>query len=612
MTFGELIRGVAGDFRCSFATLVGFETIFKVGVGFVLLPALAALLFALVRWSGRTALANEDLLSFALSPWGVLYGFLLGLELLGVSLLEQAGATAVVALKRSGNWHGFRHAMFALAARLWLILRLTALILAIFVVAIAPFAALAALTWSQLLGQQDINYYLADRPREFLVACGIGGLLLLTAGALAAYLYVRWVFALCIVLLERRTPILALALSAERTRGIRWRIAWVLLGWQGIGVLLQLLVLGGFRLVGGWMLEGAGHSPRMVLPTVLTLVALHGVVAAGVSALVVVIHCLLILRMYVHRGLRLGLLQPEHWADSLEVAPAGQPRSRLGLLEWGVAAVVLAGALVLLSLTFSCNLDDQVEVQAHRGHSTAAPQNTLAAFQKAIEVGADWAELDVQLTADGEVIVLHDRDLKQVTGDPRRPGELALADLQRLRVRLKQFVGRYDDEHIPTLREVLRLAKGNIKLNIELKPYGRDAGLAAKVVALIKEYGFEQDCLVASLYAESLEEVKKHDKDLKRAMIIARSVGDITRMDVDYLEIEKSLATDALLRKAHRLGKKVFVWTVDNQKDMERYLDRGVDSIITNNPELLLRLRGERRDLGDSARLLLACRHLLQ
>jgi glycerophosphoryl diester phosphodiesterase len=612
MTFGELFQGVVCDFRKAFAALVGFETLFKLGVAFVLLPALAALLFALVRWSGRTALANEDILGFALSPWGVWYGFLLGLQLLGVGLLEHAGATAVVALKRSGHWRGFRHAMLALASRILLVLRLTALILAIFVVAVAPFAALAALTWSQLLGGQDINYYLADRPATFYLACTIGGLLFVAAGSLAAYLYVRWVFALCIVLLEKCKPIQALVLSAERTRGIRGRIALVVLGWQLIGVVLQLLVLGAFRLLGGVVLHGAGHSPRMVLPTVVGLLAMHGVVAAAVSGFVVVVHCLLILRLYVQRGLRLGLFRPEQWANSLETAPAGQPGNLLTRLEWGVAAVVLAGALVLVGLNFTFDLEDKVEVQAHRGDSTAAPENTLAAIQKAIEIGADWAEIDVQLTADGEVVILHDSDLRRVTGDPRRVTEVTLDDLQRLTVRLPRFAGQFANERVPTLRDALRLAKGNIKLNIELKASGRDQGLTEKVVGLIKEYGFEQDCLLASLHSERLDEVKKLDKSLKRAAIISASVGDVTRLDVDYLEINKSLATNELLRRAQRQNKKVFVWTVDDKKEMERFLDRGVDSIITNNPELLLSLRGERRELSNSSRLLLACRHLLE
>jgi glycerophosphoryl diester phosphodiesterase len=613
MTFAELIRGVRDDFRRAFAALVGFETLFKLAVAFVFVPAMALLLFALVRWSGRTAVTNEDVLSFVLSPWGVLYGFLLGLKALGLSLLEHAGVTAVVALKRSGHWHGFRHAMTTLAARVLLVLRLTALVVGIAALGLLPFAGLAALTYFLLLGQQDINYYLADRPPRFYVAATIGILLLAGALALTAFLYVRWVFALCIVLMENQGPVEALKRSTTRTRGIRWRIAAVLLGWQLIGLVVQLLVLGAFRLVASLLLHGAGHSPRVVVPTVLLLLGLHGVVAAAVSALVVVVHCLFILRMYVHRGLRLGLLQAEHWADNLDTIPSVQPRRVLQRMEWGVAGVVAAGAVALLALTTSVNLQDRVEIHAHRGNSDVAPENTLAAVQKAIDVGADWAEIDVQETADGQVVLLHDRDLRRVTGDRRRLGDVRLADLKKLRFQPK-LAREFPDERIPTLDEVLTLAGGQIKMNIELKFYGTThASLARKAVDIIRAHGFEHDCVVASLDYHGLLEVKKIDPGLKTAVILPpTTTGDITRLDVDCLEVHKDLATDKMLRKAHRQGKKVLVWTVDDRREMRRFLDRGVDSIITNKPGLLVELRKERDERSDSERLLLACRHLLE
>ncbi len=619
MTLAELVRGVRADFRRCFASLVGFEALFKLAVAFLVVPGLAALLFALVRWSGRTALTNEDILGFVLSPLGVLYGFLLALKWLGISLLEHAGVTAVIALKRSGHWHGFRHALVALASRILLVLRLTALIIGMAALGLAPFAALAALTYALLLGQHDINYYLAERPPEFYAACIIGGALLLGALALAALLYVRWVFALCVVLLENHCPLPALKVSAGRTRGIRWRIAGVLLAWQLVGLVLQLLVLGGFRLLAGLLLSGAGHSPRVVLPTVLALLALHGVVAAAVAALVVVVHCLLILRMYVHRGLRLGLLQADHWADALDV-PQAQPKRLLHRMEWGVAGGVVAGGAALLALTTTFNLSAKVEVTAHRGNSHAAPENTLAAVQAAIDAGADWAEIDVQRTADGQVVLLHDDDLTRMTGDPRRISQVPLRELQQIPLKMprREFIGKYDSERIPTLEQVLKRAHGKIKMNIELKFEGKrrltdnDRDLARKVAELVRQYQFEEDCLVASLNYNGVLETRKHNPELKTAAIIATAVGDITRLDVDYLEINKKLATDDLLRKAKRLNKKVLVWTVDDRKEMRRYLDLGVDSIITNNPELLVELRKERDELADSQRLLLACRHLME
>src|SRR5262249_34941260 len=163
----------------------------------------------------------------------------------------------------------------------------------------------------------------------------------------------------------------------------------------------------------------------------------------------------LILRMYVQRGLRLGLLQAEHWADTLD-APVPQPRRRLHQMEWGAAGVALGGAAVVLGLTLTLNVEEKGEGTAHRGNSVAAPESTLAAVQKAIEVGADWAEIDVQRTLDGRVVLMHDDALRRLTGDRRSIRQIPFDQLGKIRFRPK-YAREFADERIPTLDEVLAL-----------------------------------------------------------------------------------------------------------------------------------------------------------
>ena len=126
------------------------------------------------------------------------------------------------------------------------------------------------------------------------------------------------------------------------------------------------------------------------------------------------------------------------------------------------------------------------------------PENTLSAFEAAIEVGADFAELDVQETSDGVVVVLHDRDLMRMAGDPRRISDITFAEARKLDLG-RRFSPEFAGERIPTLAEVIALARGKIKLQIELKYYGKDRGLAAKVAELIRREDFEDQCEVTSL-----------------------------------------------------------------------------------------------------------------
>jgi glycerophosphoryl diester phosphodiesterase len=611
MTTLDLVRAVRNDLRRSFAAVAAFEVLFKLLSVLVLAPGLAVVLFHLVRGAGRTAVTNTDILGFLLSPAGVLYGFLLGLKLLGLSLLEHAGVLALAALKQTGRWQGFRHAMLALANRSARVLRLAALLLAIAAALLAPFAGLAALAYATLLGGQDINYYLAERPPQFLVACGLGAVLLASALTLAAILYVRWVFSLPIVLFEDRQPIPALRASAQRCAGARWRLGVVLLSWQVLAFALQAGGLVLFRFVAGGLLSATGERPNLAAAEVAVLLVAKGVLLAGLSFFAVVVQCLLILRLYVACSVQQGIHEAGHWADSLEAAPAlPSSNRRLVWLEWGAFAVVVAAGVAYLALTVPFRLTDRVEVTAHRGDARAAPENTLSAIQKAIDAGADWAEIDVQLTRDGEVILLHDDDLRRMTGEPRRPGELTLAQVQHLRLR-RRFGQEFASERIPTLRQVIALARGRIKLNIELKFTGHDRTLARRVADLIRDEEFEDHCFVASLNYGGLLEAKQSNPRLRTAVIVTAALGDISQLEVDVLSVNARLATDGLIRTAHWLGKEVHVWTVNDRKRMRRLIERGADNIITDDPGQCREVIEEREELGDVQRLLLACRYLL-
>ncbi len=586
----DLLRTVRGDFRRCFAALVAFEVLFKLLTALVVVPMLALVLFHLLRDSGRTAITNNDILAFALSPRGVFYGFLLGLKLLGLALLEHAGVIGIVAMKQTGRWKGMRHAFIVLGSRTVRILQLAALVLAIAAVLLAPFVGLAALAYHLLLGGQDINYYLAVRPPRFWAACAIGGGLLLTALATAAYLYLRWAFSLPIVLLEDRKPIPALHAAAQRVRGAMSRLGAILLSWQLIAFVMQAGGVALFKVFASLLLSSAAQRPSVAVPLVAGLLVGHVVVLATLSFIAVVIHCLLLLRLYVDRSVALDVLHLGDWSPALDVKPAS-PAKLLQRMEWGTAAVVLFVVIGYLAQTLPFRLSDEVQVTAHRGYSRKAPQNTLSAIRKAIDVGSDWAEIDVQLTRDDEIILLHDKDLKLMTGDGRKPGEITLAELRKLPAR-ERFGPEFASERIPTLREVIELARrGNIKINIELKFYGKDRRLAKKVADLLREQEFEDDCFVASLEYDGVIQAKKHNPKLRTAVIVTAALGNISKLDVDVLSVNASLVDDRLLREAKQLGKEVHVWTVNDRRAMRRWIERGVNNVITDDPELFLAVR---------------------
>jgi glycerophosphoryl diester phosphodiesterase len=231
-------------------------------------------------------------------------------------------------------------------------------------------------------------------------------------------------------------------------------------------------------------------------------------------------------------------------------------------------------------------------------------------MRKAIDSGADYAEMDVQRTADGVVVLLHDRDLKRVAGVSRRLADLSYDEVRKLDVG-SWFGPAFAGERVPTLAEVINLCRGKIRLNIELKFFGPDRRLAQTVADIVREQDFEANCLITSLNYDALRAVKRHNPRLRTGLIVAQALGDVSRLKVDALSVRADFLSDELLRAARRHGKEVHVWTVNDARQMARMMKRGVDNLITSDPDLAIGVRAEWASLTETERLVLASRLLL-
>jgi glycerophosphoryl diester phosphodiesterase len=589
--------------------LIVFETAFKglalalgtLGTAWVISP--------LVESTGHAAVTNTDITSFMLSPAGILTVVLLALAFLLGSVVELVGVITIAAA-----YHGGRNVTAAdtLAALRSVALRVVSFGIAklgLLAVLGAPFVVLAGLVYLLLLTGHDINYYLANHPPSWYLALALGGLITAALGAALAVLYVGTLFAVPILLLEKRSVRAAIRDSWARTRGARTWIGSVMLGWQIVGMIAGVLVVWGFGRSCALILASAGSRTTVLVAVVGVLLACHAVLLAALSFAIVSIHGLLVFRLYLERGGQPQPFEPAAERGLLTLADARAVR-----LMWSKAGIAIAVLILIgfMALGFSRRLDEheQIVVVAHRGASRSAPENSMNAFRNAIEAGADVIELDVQETADGVIVVTHDRDLMRMAGDPRAIAELSFAELRKLdigRRRGAEFAG----ERIATLEEVIALARGKAKLQIELKYYGKDQGLAEKVADLIRRESFENECEVSSLSNEGLMKAKKRNPRLSVIALVTYAVGDPGRLDVDGLSVNAALMSDRLIKVARAKRKRLYAWTVDEPRQMVRLIERGVGGIVTNAPEELVRIRRERANLTDFERRLLAARYLL-
>ena len=222
-------------------------------------------------------------------------------------------------------------------------------------------------------------------------------------------------------------------------------------------------------------------------------------------------------------------------------------------------------------------------IMAHRGYSDAAPENTIPAFEKAVENGATAVELDVQMTKDGEIVVLHDDNLKRTAGLDANIWDVTYDEIKDLD-NGSFFSAEYAGTRIPTLQEVLQYARGKLYLNIEIKRTGHDEGIEDKVVQIIRNNDFENDCDITSMDYDTLVYINQRYPDILLAYTSTVGLGDIQNLsEVQIISIQETFATYETVSALHLAGKKVFVWTVNDQNAMDRLVGLNVDAILTND-----------------------------
>lgn len=239
-------------------------------------------------------------------------------------------------------------------------------------------------------------------------------------------------------------------------------------------------------------------------------------------------------------------------------------------------------------------MTDKVLNFAHRGASYDAPENTLAAFRLALEMGADGVELDVQASRDGEAVVIHDFTVDATTDGQGAVKNKTLIELKELDAG-SWFDARFASERIPTLEEVMVEVGHQLLLNIELKARGfGSAGLVAEVVRLIEDHNLVHRVIVSSFNPLALRRVKRLNPRINTGLLyffdlpghLARSLL-IFLGHPDALHPEKGLINREYVAWAKDRGYRVNTWTVDDPAEMERLIALGVDGIITNRPDVL-------------------------
>ncbi|MBP8594776.1 MAG: glycerophosphoryl diester phosphodiesterase membrane domain-containing protein [Ruminococcus sp.] len=249
-------------------------------------------------------------------------------------------------------------------------------------------------------------------------------------------------------------------------------------------------------------------------------------------------------------------------------------------------------ALYKGNINLNVGILTHTQITAHRGFSKVAPENTLYAFEAALDSGADYIELDVQLTKDEQLVVFHDDTLDRVTDRKGKLRDYTYSELQHISVGEWFKGGDFADARIPLLSEVLDLVGDDIMLNIEIKNNGNMKETVRQTVELIQLYGIDDSCYVTSFSYAALKQVKSLDPSIKTGLIanVATTTAMTQLKYIDAMSMNYIFVNQTVVNAAHQNGKRIFVWTVDRKGDMQQMIALGVDNIITNRPDQVAEL----------------------
>lgn len=580
--------------KLNIGTLLVFELLYKLTLIAVAKPMLKGMLRLIMKTQGLAYLSDETVGIFFRSPlvWAGLFVVILCVSffvLFDICCIIQCFHASyrnqkipLVALMRKGALA----ALQIFHTKNWLMI--------LYILIIIP------ATHMVVISGYGTNFELPEFVMEYIY--GHKPLMIAYFGfwIFMAYRSFHWIYSTHYFALEKCSFKEARAKSWMIMKGHFWRDIVLIVAWN----LILIGVYYGVMMLGSYLISAVNHnfvSADLVSSLTLSGIStLLGVMGAWNFCFCLPMVYLIISLMYYYNKAVLREPIPGAFKD-LDGA------YRVMDTRWAQKAysyrkrIIAIALVVVLGINFAYSLAERkgvlnsgvgenVMITAHRGYSAVYPENTMPAVVGAVEIGADCIEIDVQQTADGEIVVMHDSNTKRTCGVDLNVWETNYEELRYLDAG-RWFDDRYAQTTIPTLDEVLKYTRGKIWVNIELKPTGNEKDFEQAVIDVIEQNHCEKMVYISSMKYECLELAKKINPEIKTVYITSVSFGNFAELEAaDGYSIEASMLTQKFVNRAHGHGKEVHVWTVNSESTMAEVLKYDVDAIITDQPVLATEL----------------------
>lgn len=561
--------------KFAFWNVLTFQLAYKLLAAIVFVPLFGIIFNKLLYFGGYANATNDELLAFLKTPYGILAIVILSLLALFLIFTEFAVLIIISYFAHKRQKVKLRPILYKTVTYLPTLFTYCLPGFILYAVVLLPLLNMGYET--ALIPQIQIPNFITGE----LFKTTMGQVGYYTFFAVVAYLNLRWIFVLPIVVLEQKPFRTAARKSAALVKESFFKVLFFLVGFF-ISIGIVYIVFFGIYLLCLWgVYEFTNPKGTFALLAESTISVFLTSTLYLFSFIVTPFYIMAITRLYLQKVpvedvlLEEGLDYSKTKADKCFFQ-----KHRWKFISVYIVGIITAGMVVAFIVTFISNSYKEPIIMAHRGYISKGVENTKEAVQGAIDAKADYAEIDVLQTKDGELAVIHDLKLKRLANANVHVSDLTMDELRQLTLSQDGFSGQ-----ISTLDETIKLAKGKIKLNIEVKLHGGEKDFVNKVLKAIKDNEFEKQCVIQTLHYPLIKEFKRANSDIKVGYILYASRANLKNVKADFYVAEEYMLNKKLVKEARKLNKPIYVWTVNDMESLKAYYKLNVDGIITDYPE---------------------------
>ncbi|WP_437131307.1 glycerophosphoryl diester phosphodiesterase membrane domain-containing protein [Peptostreptococcus russellii] len=573
---------LVGKFTVNINKFLKYQIITRGLLSIIIIPIYGLLSGYLIQKDGSVVFTNGDILKFMLTPSGAIFLLFLFLIVVLEIIIEIGGYITISSkieanYKESSYWEILKYNIRLLPR----MLSVGGIIILLYVIFMAPMSGVG-FKLSFLKGFDMPNFIMSeiDQNTLYTIIYSIGIILLI-------YVSLKFIFTFNYMIINNMKANEAIKASSklfkENRKTVLKELAVMLIVTALISSIVLFIWLTLIVKISG-QLNLDGYLSRIIM---IALLQIQNFGILIISILLVPFECYYVTKLFYK------LIDPKD-IEYPKIAEKTKKSMLDNILHKKKTLIAIAlTALLLYSMTMGIftreiiGYNNHIRIYGHRGYGVGTPENSISAIKKSIDNNIDYIEIDVQRTKDRKYVLNHDKTFERVSYEKpyfinKKVSDLNYSQIETLDIG-RRVSQRYAGEKVPRIEEVLDVCKNKIKINLELKE-GIDHEMIDDLMELVRKKGMKKQVFFTSLNIRDIEYIENKDSTFDTGLIYFIKLGNYGSVDADYMIMEEREATDSNIKKLHKKGKKVIVWTVNTQESIDKFSKMDIDGIITDYP----------------------------